>query len=443
MTKPIDLRDLTDAELEAELARRRGAADEAAGGYAVEVALEDEAHVWVARRLDAYFSRHEAAQTTAWQACPTCGRRCRVRRKWVARTVRSLHGRHTVRRHYHYCATCQTGWYPLDAILGWPAEGDVTARVEQVVLDLGLHGPFTEAAERFAVHHGGTISEHLVRRVVDRVGRCAVAHPDLGAHLRPAATTAPTTLVVQLDGSMLPTRGADPWREAKVGLVTRAEHIVQNKGRGLITEARFVARLGDVAGFKQAVADALRLERADDSARLVVVGDGAAWVWTVADELCPTAVQVLDYPHAVQHAAEAAQILLPPASGLDRLFVATVERELTAGRIDGLIRDLEACAFAARGRDRAALVALVRYYRTHRNRLRYDRFRALGFPCGSGAIESAHRHVLQKRMKLAGQHWDPARADRLAQLRAALATAGPRRLYAAIRSDLRPTGSYN
>ncbi|MBL8141400.1 MAG: hypothetical protein JNM38_09845, partial [Acidobacteria bacterium] len=87
--------------------------------------------------------------------------------------------------------------------------------------------------------------------------------------------------------------------------------------------------------------------------------------------------------------------------------------------------------------------ALVRYYRTHRNRLRYDRFRALGFPCGSGAIESAHRHVLQKRMKLAGPHWDPERADRLAQLRAALATAGPRRLYAAIRSDLRPTGSYN
>jgi phospholipid/cholesterol/gamma-HCH transport system permease protein len=137
MTKPIDLRDLSDADLEAELARRRGAADEAAGGYAVEVALEDEAHVWVARRLDAYFSRHEAVQTTAWQACPTCGRRCRVRRKWVARTVRSLHGRHTVRRHYHYCATCQTGWYPLDAALGWPAEGDVTARVEEVVLDLG------------------------------------------------------------------------------------------------------------------------------------------------------------------------------------------------------------------------------------------------------------------------------------------------------------------
>ncbi len=205
----------------------------------------------------------------------------------------------------------------------------MTARVEEVVLDLGLHGPFVEAAERFAVHHGGTISENLVRRVVDRVGRCALAHPDLGAQLRPAATTAPTTLVVQLDGSMLPTRGADPWREAKVGLVARADHIVANKGRGLITEARFVARLGDFAGFKQAVADALRLERADDSARVVVVGDGAAWVgrWRMNSARRPCRSSTTRMPAACGRGRADP---LPSASGLDRLFVATVERELTA-----------------------------------------------------------------------------------------------------------------
>jgi hypothetical protein len=326
--------------------------------------------------------------------------------------------------------------------LGWPEEGDLTARVEQVVLDLGLHGPFAEAAERFVVHHQGTISENLVRRVIDRVGREAAAQPDLAARLRPQAATVPATLVVQIDGSMLPTRGPDPWREAKVGLVARRDHIVANKGRGLITEARFLARVGDLVGFKQALAAALALERAEECARIVVVGDGAPWVWAVADDLCPTALQVLDYPHAVQHAAEAAEVLVPPATGLGPLFVATVERRLQAGEIEALLRDLEACTFGTRGRDRAALLALTRYYRTLRNRMRYERFRAWDLPCGSGAIESAHRHVLPKRMKLAGQHWAPDRADRLAQLRAALATCGPHRLYDAIRSDLRPTGSY-
>lgn len=443
MPERPDLRDLTDEELEAELARRRAARPPEADGYALEVALEGEGHAWVARRLDAFFAAREAAQTIVWRPCPRCGRLCRVRRKGVPRTIRSLHGVHTVRRHYHYCPTCERGWYPLDAELGWPEDGDLTARLEQVVLDLGLHGPFEEAAERFAVHHHGTISENLVRRVIDRVGREATAQPDLAARLRPRAATVPATLVVQIDGSMLPTRGPDPWREAKVGLIARRDHMVANKGRGLITEARFLARVGDLGGFKQALADALALERAEECARIVVVGDGAPWVWAVADDLCPTALQVLDYPHAVQHAATAAEVLFPPATGLGALFVAAIERRLLAGEIEALLRDLEACTFGTRGRDRLALRDLLRYYRTHRNRMRYDRFRAWDLPCGSGAVESAHRHVLQKRMKLAGQHWAPDRADRLAQLRAALATCGPHRLYAAIRSDLRPTGSYN
>ena len=77
----------------------------------------------------------------------------------------------------------------------------------------------------------------------------------------------PETLVVEVDGAMVPTRGADPWREVKVGLVARGEHFVQNKGRGLVTQARFVARLGDYEGFKQVLTDALTLERAADSVR--------------------------------------------------------------------------------------------------------------------------------------------------------------------------------
>lgn len=136
--------------------------------------------------------------------------------------------------------------------------------------------------------------------------------------------------------------------------------------------------LGDHAGFQASLAEALALERADASAHIVVVGDGAPWVWTLGDALCPTALQVLDYPHAVQHAAEAAQALFPPAPGLDRLLVATIERALLAEQIDELFHGLEACAFAARGRDLAAL-----------------------------------------------------------------ATCGPLRLYVTLRSDLRPTGSYN
>lgn len=105
-----------------------------------------------------------------------------------------------------------------------------------------------------------------------------------------------------------------PWREVKVGLVARGEHFVQNKGRGLVTQARFVARLGDYDGFKRALTDVLTLERAWECPHLVVIGDGAPWVWTLADEVCHGATQILDYPHALEHATEAAQVIATLAS---------------------------------------------------------------------------------------------------------------------------------
>jgi hypothetical protein len=58
-------------------------------------------------------------------------------------------------------------------------------------------------------------------------------------------------------------------------------------------------------------------------------------------------------------------------------------------------------------------------------------------PIGSGIVESAHKHVLQVRMKQAGQRWSILRGRRMVQLRAAYRTAGPRRFHRAIRDALR------
>ena len=264
---------------------------------------------------------------------------------------------------------------------------------------------------------------------------CAETHPPWAPSCR---LQPPETLVVEVDGAMVPTRGADPWREVKVGLVARGEHFVQNKGRGLVTQARFVARLGDYEGFKQALTDALTLERAWECPRPVVVGDGAPWVWTLADEVCHGATQILDYPHAIEHATETARVVFGPDDAFVALWTTTVERLLWDGRVDDLIHEVEAGVFNARGASRQALVDLARYYPHQRipHALR-------PLPRRRPALRQrrrreCHRHVLQKRMELAGQHWSPDRANRFAQLRAALATCGPAALYPAIRR----TGSY-
>lgn len=431
MTTKRDLDTFTDEALEAELSRRRGRRAAALDGYDAELSLE----VLSQRDADAAFATYlqgrADAQTLERKPCPRCGALVRVRRKHVVRTVRSMGAVHHLARHYHYCDFCRRGFYPLDIDLRLPEEGDVTALMEQRVLDMGLHATFEDGAERFALHHGTTISENLIRRVVDRVGRRAEQDDAVAERLRPRCCTPADTVTLQFDGSMVSTRGQDAWREAKVGMIYRdAHHVGRAPGRrGMVTEARFVARLGDYPGFKKALVQAADLEGADQARRVVVVGDGAPWVWNLADEIHPDVIKILDYPHAVEHAVDAAKVLFPHTPDLVALWHKTVEKQLNDGRVDRLLHDLRACARACRGKARAALLDLIRYYDTNAPRMHYDRYRRDGLPCGSGAVESAHRHVLQKRMKLAGQHWDPTRADRMARLRAALATCGPRHIY--------------
>jgi len=230
---------------------------------------------------------------------------------------------------------------------------------------------------------------------------------------------------------MIPRRGPQAWHEVKVGLVVRSEKILSNEGRGFIEKSRFVARLGDYEGFKKELTAALNAERASEANRIVVVGDGAPWVSSMADELCFCPVLVLDSPHAAEHASTAARLVFGEGDGLGAMFVEAIKRMLWEGQVEDVIRQLAECALADRGQAREALHDLHRYYTTNSIRMRYDHHRARGLPCGTGSIESAHRHLLQKRMKLAGHHWDTARADRLARLRAGLSTSGPGHIYQA------------
>src|SRR6185295_8833048 len=106
---------------------------------------------------------------------------------------------------------------------------------------------------------------------------------------------------------------------------------------------------------------------------------------------------------------------------------------LGRGEVDDLIAELLECGLDAEPFVLASLDALVGYYRANAERMRYAEYLRDGLPIGSGIVESAHRHVLQTRMKQAGQHWSLERGRRMARLRAAYRTAGPLRFHAAIR----------
>jgi hypothetical protein len=197
--------------------------------------------------------------------CPRCGRLVPVRREDVERTVESLSGTHTIKRHYHYCDLCKFGFFPRDAELGFPAEGNVTMELEKRLVDFGVTEVYGESAERWSVHYPHRpFSENMFRQAVDRLGtRLVLADDKLVQQelAKPAANT-DDRLYVLNDGSMLPGLGGN-WKESKVAAIFREQDWIRktSTGRGQIGRARYTAVWGGQDEFREALRAALDAER--------------------------------------------------------------------------------------------------------------------------------------------------------------------------------------
>jgi hypothetical protein len=357
--------------------------------------------------------------------------RGRNRRRWI----RTLSGKLLLKRNYHHCKECSLGFYPRDAELGLPAEGEVSEELEKRILDFAITDVFQQGADRWNLHYHQRLSDNLLRRVTDRVGirleKSIPLHVQRATKPPPTASHVEDVLVVQPDGSMLRTR-EDGWREAKLAVMYRQSERLKKGRRGILASARYVSVLGPQDEFREELRAALKAEMHKFSAIVVWLCDGAPENWSLCDDVCPGAVQVLDWYHAVENGMKAGRVLLGEGSDCLPTWKQTVETLLAAGDCETLVSELLECIPDATDEGLKALDDLVRYYRNNAERMRYSLFREHGIPIGSGSVESAHKHVLQTRMKRSGQRWALVRARRMVRLRAAYRTAGAARVHAAL-----------
>jgi hypothetical protein len=369
--------------------------------------------------------------------CPRCQRPVPVHNKDVARTFESMAGSHKLERNYHYCRQCKRGFYPRDAELGLPAQGSVTSKLEKRLLDFAVNDPYEHSAERWEVHYPHRpFSENMFRLTTERVGQRleAATEPLLQKELAPPTTGRRKLLYVLNDGSMLPKVGGS-WKEAKVGVLVDGENYIAGRAgkRGQVMQARYVSVWGEQSEFKELMRHALDAQRWQRYEQVVWLGDGLPSNWILADTTCPTAVQILDPGHAIENAMKCGRMLLGEGHSLLEDWQKRIEQLLNAGDMDVMVRELMEClAETSTDKQLEALDDLVRYYRNNQERMAYPFYRSQGWIVGSGMVESAHRHVLEVRMKRAGQHWSERHGRQMVRLRSAYRTAGPKRFHDAI-----------
>jgi len=383
-------------------------------------------------------------------ACPECGVHSlnAVQRRRKPRTVNSRCGAVHIPRVRLTCRGCGHSWLPLQSALGLGAKQRTSGGLQHWEALLGGLTIFAEAAQLLETLAGVQVGTETLRTHAEAAGtelegeqRAAIAHVQATQEAPAGYAPVAETLLVEADGVMARYRDRPldgtlikgEWHEIKLGLVggwqdgqlgspsyVAARETATSFAPRLGTEATRRGAL-DIVGWRGLGSDGGGQEAV--LRRVLIIGDGAKWIWEhVAATFGSERVEILDWFHCCQHlwAVGAA------VHGAD-----TPETAAWVDHAKGLVwehgpqplLDLLATLQAPTEEGRKVLNTERGYFRSNANRMDYPIYREQGFPIGSGAVESAAKHLVQQRMKRAGMRWSELGARAILHLRCALLNA--------------------
>ena len=325
------------------------------------------------------------------------------------------------------------GFFPLDE--RWElTESVYSPELAKQMVWLASTRPYPEAAETFeriarravpassiwdeTQRHGERLKSYIEHQQA-QVGVERVVLPPAGAdHDRP--------LGLSLDGGKMHLRG-EGWKEFKVGTifdVVATPHLDRETGEWVDVvqgvNMTYRAVLGSVDEFAPALW-ALAVEKQVPQAADVSVT--ADWIWNLADNYFPDSVQIVDWYHATEYLAHAAEALYPTDPDAAQNWQQTRRDDLYLGQTHKLIEPLE----------RAGLTAQAEYFRKHTRRMQYQEFHEQGYPLGSGTVESGIKRF-KHRLSGPGMRWSRSAAERMLVLRAAVMSGTFDELWALARN---------
>src|SRR5271157_135816 len=156
------------------------------------------------------------------------------------------------------------------------------------------------------------------------------------------------------------------------------------------------------------------------AAKVIYLGDGAAWTWEIARTCFPQAIQILDFYHASEHVVALAQAVYTDP-GTARNWALRWQSLIYESELDTVLTEARAATDANLSPEGERQ---VNYLENHRPRMDYRRYRANGWFIGSGIVEAGCKHVVGQRLKQSGMFWTEAGASAVLNLRCALLSAG-------------------
>jgi hypothetical protein len=235
-------------------------------------------------------------------------------------------------------------------------------------------------------------------------------------------------LAIAIDGTGVPMRPAETagragkapdgrarTREVKLAcLFTQTSRDADDRPVRDPASSTYLASFEPAEPFGALLAAEARRRGAEHIRQLVVLGDGAPWIWKLATTRFPEATQIVDLYHAREHLHDLADhlafIVADPAAWLAERLA-----DLDAGDITAIIHAARVYPLVdTKAKD---LNTKIGYFQTNATRMRYAHFRDLGMFVGSGTVEAGCKSVIGARMKQSGMRWTVRGADAISHLR--------------------------
>ena len=220
-------------------------------------------------------------------------------------------------------------------------------------------------------------------------------------------------LYAMADGSMLLTR-EEKWKETKLGRIFSAKNCLQIEGKtNTISKSQYVSHLGDSKTFIKKMEHVLDDYGSLDE-RLIFITDGAVWLRNWIEDAYPKAVAILDFYHAKEYLCTFAKDYFDDETERHN-WVKEQETLLLESKTQQVIDEIYQLN---KSKQLSSGIKVIEYFSSNIKRMDYAHYKTIGKGLiGSGAIESAHRTVLQCRMKLSGQRWSKKGATKMIALR--------------------------
>jgi hypothetical protein len=353
--------------------------------------------------------------------------------EYRGKEVLTVLSRVAVQRAYYYCPVCAGGVIPKDQEL------DIVGTcfspgVRRLMGHVGGKDSFAAGRKDLEELAGIMVKTKSLERVSEVLGGQieSSSQQERELALRGKVLSFPPVplLYLALDGTGVPmvsretegrkgkdSTGKAKTREAKLGCVF-TQTKVDEEGYP-VRDAESTSYVGAIETAEEfgcrIYAEAVR-RGVTRAAKVIVLGDGAPWIWGIAEEHFPGAIQTVDLYHAREHLVSLAKIAYEVDSVRWKQWLAARVEQLDAGEIESLVISLRRLRSQG-GTARDPTDKAIDYFQTNRQRMRYADFRRQGLFVGSGVIEAGCKTIVGQRLKRSGMHWTVRGANAIIALR--------------------------